>query len=58
VSFTVKKPNGTNAVATATTGSTGRAVYSMKLGRKDPLGVYQVIAVALSSSATTSFDVQ
>lgn len=62
VTFTVSKSNSAVVTATATTGSTGSAVYKLRLTRQDPVGSYQVtvgIATnAMSDSAATSFTVQ
>ena len=45
-----------------TTGGTGAAVYKLRIGRKDPIGVYRVSAKVrnggTSVTATTSFTVQ
>ncbi|MCM2277866.1 MAG: NEW3 domain-containing protein [Oligoflexia bacterium] len=62
VLITISKPNGAAVSASVSTGTTGRATYKLRLGRKDPLGTYQVKASAssggLSAQASTSFSVQ
>jgi hypothetical protein len=62
VTFTVTKSNGAVVSGTATTGSTGAAVYRLRIGRRDPIGVYRVGAErnngGTSVTATTSFMVQ
>ena len=62
VTFTVTKSNGAVVIGTATTGATGAAVYKLRIGRKDPVGVYQVGAkednAGTSVTATTTFMVQ
>lgn len=64
VTFTVTKPNGTVVSQSATTGSTGQAVYKLRLNKqKDPVGTYQAKDVATTSggssaTAATSFTVQ
>ncbi|MGH8532196.1 MAG: NEW3 domain-containing protein [Gammaproteobacteria bacterium] len=57
VTFTVSKSNGAVVTGTATTGSTGSAVYKLRLTKQDPVGSYQAGAAALSSSAATNFTV-
>jgi hypothetical protein len=62
VTFTVTKSNGAVVTGTATTGTNGTAVYKLRLTRQDPVGIYQVGAVAtkgaLSTSGSTTFTVQ
>jgi hypothetical protein len=58
VNFTVKKSNGAVVTASATPGSTGTAIYKLRLTKKDPLGIYNADASALSGSAATNFMVQ
>jgi hypothetical protein len=62
VGFAVTKSNGAVVSGTATTGANGAAVYKLKLGRKDPTGVYKVGAQdsngGTTVTATTSFVVQ
>jgi Gametolysin peptidase M11 len=58
VNFTVRKSNGSLVNANATTASNGTAVYKLRLTRKDPAGLYQADATALSRSAATKFTVQ
>jgi hypothetical protein len=41
-----------------TTDTTGKAVYKLKLGRKDPTGTYDAMASALTDRAETSFVVK
>ena len=58
VTFSVKKSNGAVVTATATTGSNGIAVYKLRLSRKDPVGIYEADAAAMSASSATNFMVQ
>jgi hypothetical protein len=62
VTFTVSKSNGAVVTATATTGSTGSAVYKLRLTKQDPVGSYQatvgLATNAMSGSAATSFTVE
>jgi hypothetical protein len=58
VKFVVKKPNGSVASGTATTGSNGVALYKLKLSRKDPVGTYEADATAQSATGKTNFAVQ
>jgi hypothetical protein len=62
VTFTVTKSNGAVVTGTATTGANGAAVYKLRIGRKDPVGIYQVGAKendgGTTVTATTSFMVQ
>jgi len=62
VSFAITKANGSVVTGTATTGSNGTAVYSLKLRKNDPAGTYQASAAATINatprSAATNFTVQ
>ena len=58
VTFTVKKSTGAVVTATATTGSNGTAIYKLRLTKKDPVGIYEADAGALSGSAATNFTVR
>jgi hypothetical protein len=62
VTFTITKASGSIIIANATTGTNGAAVYKLRLKKQDPVGTYQVDAVAkkdaLSGSATTQFTVR
>jgi hypothetical protein len=62
VSFAVTKASGTVIAANATTAADGSAVYKLRLKRQDPVGTYQVRAVAkkgtLSGSGSTEFSVE
>ena len=58
VNFSVKKSNGAVVTATVTTGSNGIAVYKLRLSRKDPVGIYEADAAAMSASSATNFMVQ
>lgn len=63
VTFRVTKSNGTVTTKTITTRTSGTAVYRLRLGSQDPLGVYQVRADASLNNArfgtgATSFTVQ
>jgi hypothetical protein len=54
-----EKINGSGGDGAATTGSNGAAVYKLRVKKQDPVGTYQVGAVAkkdaLSGSAATQF---
>jgi len=54
VAIRVTKSNGSVVGATVTTGSSGTANYSYRVGPKDPAGVYQISATATYGSATAS----
>jgi hypothetical protein len=54
VQFTMRYPDGTTAIKKITTDSNGQAVWSYKLGVKDPKGNYQVTALAASAGQTVS----
>ncbi len=63
VTFTIMKQGGAKVTGTATTRTSGSAVFKYKLKRSDPRGVYQVRAGAklnnaMFGSAGTSFTVQ
>jgi len=63
VNFTITKTNGTKVSATATTDTTGTAVYKYRFNKqKDPVGTYQVAAGAnmngVVGSGATSFVVK
>ena len=58
VNFSVKKSNGAVVTATSATGSNGTAVYKLRLSRKDPVGIYEADAAAMSASSATNFMVQ
>jgi hypothetical protein len=62
VSFAITKANGSVVNANAITGSDGKAVYKLRLSKKDPVGTYQANATAsmggFSGTTTTSFTVQ
>jgi hypothetical protein len=62
VTFTVTNASGVVVVANGTTGSDGAAVYKLRVKRQDPVGTYQVGAVAKkdasSANATTQFTVR
>lgn len=62
VNFTLKKSTGATAGGSATTDSTGTAVYKYKLKPNDPMGSYGVTAVgsvsSMTGTGTTSFTVQ
>jgi uncharacterized protein YfaS (alpha-2-macroglobulin family) len=62
VAFTITKPQGTVTTEMATTGSDGKAVYTFRLKKNDPLGTYQVRANAslngVSGTAGASFTVR
>ncbi len=63
VTFTITKQGGAKVTGTATTGTSGSAVFNYRLKRSDPRGVYQVRSDAnlnnvMFGSASTSFTVQ
>jgi hypothetical protein len=62
VTFSIVKPNGAIVSATATTDTTGTAVYKLRLTKQDPEGTYNVEAVAtknsLSGRGATTFVVR
>jgi len=62
VSFTVIKANGTKVAGSATTGSSGTAVYKLRISKSDPVGNYQADAsttvAGLAKAAATTFVVQ
>jgi hypothetical protein len=62
VTFTVTKSDDAVVTKTATTSATGAAVFKLRIGPKDPVGVYQVRANGsyggTTATATTSFTVQ
>ncbi len=62
VTFIITKANGSVVTATATTSTTGAAVYKLRLAKQDPVGIYNVHVTAtkngVSGSAATSFTVQ
>jgi M6 family metalloprotease-like protein len=54
VTFTMTKPNGTQATRTTTTGSDGTVTWQYKIGAKDPAGSYTVVSRASFQSQTAS----
>jgi hypothetical protein len=62
VNFKITKANGSVVSANSTTGADGKAVYQLRLNKKDPAGIYQVLITAsmgaVSGSGSTSFVVQ
>jgi M6 family metalloprotease-like protein len=54
VTFTLTKSNGTKVSGTATTDSTGKAIWSYKFAQKDPAGIYSVVNVASYKSQTVT----
>jgi uncharacterized repeat protein (TIGR01451 family) len=55
VAFTITKPQGAVTTGKATTGLDGRAVYTFRVKKNDPLGTYQVRAEAsLNGAAGTA----
>jgi hypothetical protein len=62
VAFTITKTNGAVTTGTATTNSSGQAVYKFRLGKHDPVGEYTVDVKAtlgnVAGAASTSFQVQ
>jgi NPCBM-associated, NEW3 domain of alpha-galactosidase len=62
VTLTVTKPNGAIVAQTVSTKANGQAVYRLRLSKRDPAGMYMVLAGATSNGqtamASTSFTVQ
>ncbi len=63
VKFTMTKPDGTTVTSTQTTGSSGKALWSYRIGPRDPKGTYRISATASfsgqsASASGASFDVQ
>jgi hypothetical protein len=62
VNFKITKANGSVVSANATTGADGKAVYQLRLNKKDPSGTYQGQATAsmgsISGTGSTNFTVQ
>jgi hypothetical protein len=63
VKFTLTKPDGKTATKTVTANASGVATWNYRLGPKDPIGSYQVSAVATynglsGTSNTATFTVQ
>ena len=62
VAFTITKANGAVTTGTASTSSSGQAVYKLRLGKHDPVGTYTVGVKAtlgnIAGTASTSFQVQ
>ena len=58
VTFAIRKSSGAVVTGTATTGPGGIATYKYRIGRKDPVGLYEADAHAMSGSAVTNFTVQ
>ena len=63
VTFTMTKANGSKVTGTATTNSTGQAVWSYRLAQKDPAGTYSAVSTAAAGSQsatsnTATFTVQ
>jgi hypothetical protein len=58
VTFAVTKSTGGVVTGTATTARDGISVYKLRLRQQDPVGTYQVLAVAGQSHATTTFIVE
>jgi hypothetical protein len=62
VAFTITRPGGSVATGTATTNSSGQAVYKLRIQKHDPVGTYAVSVKAtlgnVAGAASTSFQVQ
>jgi M6 family metalloprotease-like protein len=62
VTFVVIRPNGSQAVGSATSAADGTASFSLRLKARDPIGAYTVSASAtsgaLTASSQTTFNVQ
>ncbi len=62
VAFTITKTGGAVTTGTATTNSSGQAVYKFRIGKHDPVGTYSVGVKAtlgnVAGAASTSFQVQ
>lgn len=54
VTFTLTKANGAAVTGQATTTSNGNAIWSYKIGGKDPSGIYSAAAQAISGSQTAA----
>jgi M6 family metalloprotease-like protein len=54
VTFTMTKANGSKVTQTVTSGSTGAATWSYKVGQKDPKGTWSVVAQATYNSQTVT----
>jgi M6 family metalloprotease-like protein len=54
VVFTLTKPGGRVTAKTATTGSTGKAAWSYRLGPKDPKGTYSLTVTATYGTQTAA----
>jgi hypothetical protein len=52
VTLTIKEPKDGTSAVTGTTDSSGNFVYKFKPGQKDPIGAWQVEAVATKDSVT------
>ncbi|MBN1547714.1 MAG: hypothetical protein JW902_13775 [Syntrophaceae bacterium] len=61
VNLRITKPDGTVVSYTGTTDRNGSAIFRYRIGKKDPVGLYQATAVATkdseSADATASFSV-
>jgi len=62
VTFRITKANGSVVSGNAVTGVDGKAMYQVRLNKRDPVGTYQGLATAnlgmVSGSGSTSFNVQ
>ena len=62
VSITITKPNGAVVTQSATSDASGTVKVTLRLSKKDPKGIYQVLATAasggISGKASTTFTVQ
>jgi len=54
VKFTMTQPGGSTSTKTITTDSSGRAVWSYKIGARGPLGTYSITASTTFNSLTAS----
>lgn len=62
VSFTITKANGSEVTSSGVTNSSGMFTYTLRIKRRDPVGIYQAVSVvngdASSGSAAASFQVE
>jgi hypothetical protein len=54
VNFTMTQPGGSQVTKIVTADSTGKAVWSYKIGAKGPVGAYLVAALATYGAQTAS----
>lgn len=54
VSFTLRRPDGSVTVQSATTSAAGVATSSYRVGRRDPIGIWEVNSAASAAGATST----